>query len=1283
MTPGRRPLAGFLRFLVGLMVLVILPAQPASAYVYLYQHYSESDGLPNNQVNDVAQDIEGYMWFTTRGGIVRYDGLEWWHQTRADGLLAEEYSHLILGPQGRLWTVSTRAPFRVQYREDDRWEPLDLPPIPHINGLTYLFEVGLTAEGELLVCLAAQGGPLCFYSQGKWQFINDDRLESPAFSHALIDGQLYVSNRAGFFQVDPLRMTLIANPFPEIPPGPIYVVEPEPEGDLVWLVGDGWVGRRSAEGFEFLATNLEVTPTQPWEYTGALVDREGSLYFGGLNRAFRFDPDLGLEELGQQTGREGAGATSFFQDREGNVWISSLRGADRLVSRRFASLNRSQGLLADEVTAVLEDHQGRMVFGHERGLTWWGDTVRVLEFDLPDEQLTRVMGLDEDSQGNLWVATDGSGVRKFDTQGQETQYGPGHGFPTDRLFTIFVDEEDQVWVGSYLGLFVGGEGGFRPVTLPGMELPDSLFIRRIQSGRDGALYLATGQHGLVRYQDGEVTLFKGRSLYHGRSTFGICEATDARIWVACLGGLFTVEGDSLVATTAPDPVLNRPIYAIEEDQQGRIWFGTDAGVFIWDGTRTIHYAVDQGLLGSEINRAALYPDSRGQFWVGTDRGVSAYRPWQDLPRTAPPILKIQSFEVDGRLFPPDEALQLGRPPHSLIVHFRGLSYSDEKHTRFRTRLSPFEDDWSPLSHSWINQVRYTNLPAGEYDFKVQMINSDGTSSTVVSSPSILIQPPLARRWWVLLGLVLLVGGSGYLAIASWEGRRYRHRLEGEVLARTNELAASERTLRRESQRLSATLGSILDGVLALDEDNQVVLCNPAAERILNCSEEAMVGRSFAEVMPLNQGQVLPSDSGVSQRSVQDRLDCPRRGTISLEISSATVTDSEGRRTGSVVAFRDITDRLRMERELIHSQKLESLGLLAGGIAHDFNNLLTIMMGNLDLLAYAPHLNPDDRESVQLAKQASKRARSLTEQLLTFARGGAPLRQLQPLGPVIEQSVALSFSGTGTRCEVDLPRDLWPVDVDAGQMSQVFNNLFINAAQAMTEGGVARVTGTNLPEAPEGLSPGSWIRIDIRDEGPGISEEDLIRIFDPYFTTKTKGTGLGLATAFSIVSRHGGHLSVESVPEEGALFRVFLPKGLGESGTIPLPDAQVAVPKARVLVLEDEAGIQALLRRQLERLGLEAVITADGEETVAQYGQAMENGQPFDVVLTDLTIPGGQGGRRTLEQLKAMDPGVTAVVVSGYSHEDILANFQDHGFQGALAKPFGIDQLRAVLARVLG
>jgi CheY-like chemotaxis protein len=373
----------------------------------------------------------------------------------------------------------------------------------------------------------------------------------------------------------------------------------------------------------------------------------------------------------------------------------------------------------------------------------------------------------------------------------------------------------------------------------------------------------------------------------------------------------------------------------------------------------------------------------------------------------------------------------------------------------------------------------------------------------------------------------------------------------------------------------------------------------------------------------------------------------------------------------------------MERELIHSQKLESLGLLAGGIAHDFNNLLTIMLGNLDLLAYAPHLNSEDQECVQLAKQASKRARSLTEQLLTFARGGAPLRQLQPLGPIIEQSVALSFSGTGARCEVDLPHGLWPVDVDAGQMSQVFNNLFINAAQAMAEGGVARVTGTNLPEAPEGLSLGSWIRIDIRDEGPGISDGDLIRIFDPYFTTKAKGTGLGLATAFSIVSRHGGHLAVESVPGEGAVFRVFLPRGLGEKGTIPLPDAHVAVPKARVLVLEDEAGIQALLRRQLNRLGLEAVITADGVETVRHYSQAMEEGHPFDVVLTDLTIPGGQGGRRTLEQLKVLDPDVRAVVVSGYSHEDILANFQDHGFQGALAKPFGIDQLRAVLARVLG
>jgi PAS domain S-box-containing protein len=1283
MTPGRRPFDGFLRLMVGLMVLVFLPVQPASAFVYLYQHYSESDGLPNNQVNDVAQDTEGYMWFTTRGGIVRYDGLEWWHQTRGDGLLAEEYSHLLRGPQGRLWAVSTRAPFCVQYRQDGRWEGLELPPIPRINGLAYLFDVSVTAEGELLVCLAVHGGPLCFYTQGEWRFIVDHRLASPAYAHVLMDGQLYVSNSAGLFQIDPLRLTVMTNPFPEVPPGPLFVLEPDPVQDLLWLVGEDWVGRRSAEGFEYLAQGLELTPTQPWEVTGALVDREGGLYFGGLNRALRFDPDLGLEELGQQTGREGAGATNFFQDREGNLWISSLRGVDRLVSRRFAGLNRSQGLLTDEVTAVLEDHRGNMVFGHERGLTWWGDTVEALEFDLPQDQLTRVMGLAEDSRNNLWVATDGSGLRRFDALGGKHRYGPAQGMPTDRLFAVHVGPDDRVWVGTFQGLLVGGVDGFESVKLPGQDQDEPTFIRRIQAGADGALYLATGKDGIIRYREGAIKIFKGESRHRGNSTFGMCETRDGRIWVGSIGGLFTLEGDSLVASKAPDPVLERPIYAIEEDQQGRVWFGTDAGVFIWDGQELTHYGVDQGLLGSEINRAALLPDSRGQFWVGTDRGVSVYRPWQDLPRSAPPILKIQSFEVEGRLFPVDSPLRLGRPPHSLIVHFRGLSYTDEKHTRFRTWLSPFEETWSPLSHSWINQVRYTNLPAGEYEFKVQMIHSDGSSSTVVSAPSILIQPPLARRWWVLLGLALLVGGSGYLAIVTWEGRRYRHRLEGEVLARTNELAESERTLRRESQRLSATLGSILDGVLALDEDNQVVLCNPAAERILNCSEEAMVGRSFAEVMPLNQGQVLPTDSGVSQRSVQDRLDCPRRGTISLEISSATVTDSEGRRTGSVVAFRDITDRLRMERELIHSQKLESLGLLAGGIAHDFNNLLTIMLGNLDLLAYAPHLNSEDQECVQLAKQASKRARSLTEQLLTFARGGAPLRQLQPLGPIIEQSVALSFSGTGARCEVDLPRDLWPVDVDAGQMSQVFNNLFINAAQAMAEGGVARVTGTNLPEAPEGLSLGSWIRIDIRDEGPGISDGDLIRIFDPYFTTKAKGTGLGLATAFSIVSRHGGHLAVESVPGEGAVFRVFLPRGLGEKGTIPLPDAHVAVPKARVLVLEDEAGIQALLRRQLNRLGLEAVITADGVETVKHYSQAMEEGHPFDVVLTDLTIPGGQGGRRTLEQLKVLDPDVRAVVVSGYSHEDILANFQDHGFQGALAKPFGIDQLRAVLARVLG
>jgi PAS domain S-box-containing protein len=389
---------------------------------------------------------------------------------------------------------------------------------------------------------------------------------------------------------------------------------------------------------------------------------------------------------------------------------------------------------------------------------------------------------------------------------------------------------------------------------------------------------------------------------------------------------------------------------------------------------------------------------------------------------------------------------------------------------------------------------------------------------------------------------------------------------------------------------------------------------------------------------------------------------------------------------------DITDRKRADEEVLKARKLESVGVLAGGIAHDFNNLLTVILGNVLLLK--TRLEPDDPDLGKLvdAEEACLRARRLTHQLLTFAEGGAPIRRATFLSTLVEDAcrVAGAGSGAGVRTALSLPPDLWPVEVDEGQIGQALNTLMLNAAQAMPSGGVIHAEAANAviedADAPEpGLpEPGRYVRVTIRDEGVGIPPEDLPRIFDPYFSSRERGSGLGLAAAYSIVQRHGGAIRAESAPGRGTTFVVHLPAAAGPSEETEAFEAlSAAEPRGgRILVMDDEALVRVMIGDMLRHFGHEAVLTSDGAEAVEAYRRAFRDGARFAAVILDLTVPGGMGGREAMRLLLAIDPDVRGIVASGYSNDPVMAEYRKHGFRGVVAKPFRLDELRRTLRQVL-
>jgi signal transduction histidine kinase/ActR/RegA family two-component response regulator len=403
---------------------------------------------------------------------------------------------------------------------------------------------------------------------------------------------------------------------------------------------------------------------------------------------------------------------------------------------------------------------------------------------------------------------------------------------------------------------------------------------------------------------------------------------------------------------------------------------------------------------------------------------------------------------------------------------------------------------------------------------------------------------------------------------------------------------------------------------------------------------------------------------------------------------APIRDKENRVIGVVLVFSDITQRVKMEEELLKGRKLESVGILAGGIAHDFNNILTAIMGNVSLAKN--YIDPDNKAFKRLeeADKATQRAKDLTHKLLTFSKGGAPVKITASIAELIEDSAGFTLSGTSVKSENLMPEDIWPADIDPGQISQVIQNLCLNASQAMPDGGILQIKTENLTVAEDDalpLEPGKYIKISFIDNGVGISKSHLSRIFDPYFTTKQKGSGLGLATVYSIINNHDGYVTVQSELEVGTTFTVYLPASPEKQvlvGKEKIEAGEEFIGSGRILIMDDEVIVRDVAGEIIQHLGFETDFAINGEEALEKYSQAMRNGEPFAAVIMDLTVPGGMGGGEAIKKLLAIDPQVKAIVSSGYSNNPIMANFNKFGFKGVISKPFQLNEVKRSLEMLL-
>lgn len=532
-------------------------------------------------------------------------------------------------------------------------------------------------------------------------------------------------------------------------------------------------------------------------------------------------------------------------------------------------------------------------------------------------------------------------------------------------------------------------------------------------------------------------------------------------------------------------------------------------------------------------------------------------------------------------------------------------------------------------------------------------------------------------------------GIGEMSVTNteWEGKRANFITIHDITERkqaTDQLFA-------EKERLAVILSSIADGVIAANNEGKIVFLNRSAEKLTGWTVEEAVGKIYNDIFsiinddnyrrnenPIQKVLETGESIGISNHSVFINR-CKEE--IVIAENAAPIRNNDGNTIGVVLVFRDVTNQKKMEQEILKVEKLKSIGILAGGIAHDFNNILVPILGNISLAKLDVDPDSEIAEILTDIEDAAINAKNLVQQLLPFAKGGMPTKETASITEVIKETAIFILRGSNVSCDFFIVDNIWPVNIDYGQMSQVINNLIINASQSMPDGGIIQVRVENIPKGSNNQLPledKDHVKISIKDHGTGISKENISHIFDPYFTTKEMGNGLGLSISYTIVKNHDGHITVQSIVGVGSEFSIYLPaspikevqkKGVGQ---------MLLNGKGRILVMDDDVEIRKILGKMIKHMGYDVDFAQHGVEAIELYMQSLHIGCPYDAVIMDLTIPGGMGGKETIRRLKNIDPNIRSIVSSGYSGNPIMTNYSDFGFCGFVAKPYKIQELSDAL-----
>ena len=1071
-------------------------------------------------------------------------------------------------------------------------------------------------------------------------------------------------------------------------------------------------------------------------------DLKGVLWIGTTNGLYCFNPKTGaftyfLHDARKPKSLSANEIRRIYVDLSGTIWIGTLgAGINRFNYEQnkfdhfFHDPYRMKSLSNNYVRAIFKDSSGNLWIGTRKGLNKLiTDKAKGFDYSLnrfqhfqydPEDPASlshnEVWCIYEDRAKNLWIGTRNGGLNKFNrTTEKFTHYlhDPENPNSLTRMgiLSIYEDRSGTLWIGAYS--YAGGLYSFDRSTEQfnryeyNPDDPDSISHNEVWcifEDRSGALWIGTG-NGLNKFnrEKKKFTRYQyitGKTNHmHINRVFCINEDKAGILWIGTDWGLYKFNSLSgkFAAFFEKDGLPNNRILGILQDNDGNLWLSTNRGISRFNTkTKTFkNFDVDDGLQSKEFNPGAYFKSSDGKMYFGGVNGFNSFYPENIKDNSHIPPIVITDFKIFDKSVNPGEKsplhksitesdeIRLSYKDYVFSFDFVALDYISSKKNKYAYKLEGFDKNWIYTDASK-RFAHYSNLSPRKYIFRVIGSNNDGVWNREGTSIKITIIPPFWKRWWfklIVLFLFCLII-YGFLRFKTVQMRNRAKMLEKSVNDRTNELQNSEEKYRTMIEHSN-------DMIWTLDEKGSFLYFNKKSEEITGYKLKDWRGKSFVslilvEDLKMVENIFIKTMEGTPQHYELSIYDY-KRNLLILSVNTAPII-KQGKVIGTVSFGRDITESKKMEEELFKASKLESIGTLAGGIAHDFNNILAGIIGNISITKL--RLSPEDEIFSALIKmeKASFQAKDLTNQLLTFAKGGAPVKKVTLIKNLIKNSVRFALTGSSIGCNFLIPDDLWPVEVDETQIGQVINNLIINAVQAMQAGGVIKVIAENIYIDSEKVLPlneGRYVKLSIEDMGTGISKEDLDKIFDPYFTTKKRGSGLGLSITYSIIKKHNGYIAVDSKLGVGTKFYIYLPALEKEAlAGEKKKEKELMTGKGKILVMDDEDIVRDVSGAMIRHIGYEVSFAEDGDKAIELYRKAKESGNPFDVVILDLTIPGGMGGEKAIGKLIKIDPGIKAIVSSGYSDDPVMSSYREYGFSGVLLKPYIIQEISEVLHNVI-